>query len=66
MSSIQKALNKAQETPRTKEIRERNEAAKRSGMEIMAKARHERRHEGKKGTTLQERHEWMNRMSKDN
>lgn len=53
------------ESPRSKEIRENNEATKRAGLAIVAKARHERRHKGGKRTTLEERKKWMDIMSKD-
>jgi len=53
-------------SPRMKEIRENNENARKSGLAIMAKDRHERRHNGKKGTSAHERQEWVKLMSKDN
>jgi hypothetical protein len=54
-----------EESPRTKQIRENNERSRNEGLKIVAKGRHARRHEGKKGTTLKERSEWIKKMSKD-
>lgn len=63
---IKSRMSHKMESPRAREIRERNEKSRASGNLIKAKARHERRHGGKKGTSLAERSEWMARMSKDN
>ncbi len=59
-----KALKKA-ESPRDIQIRENNEKAASWGIKHKALERHKRRHEGKPGTSREERSKWMNSMSKD-
>lgn len=53
------------ETPREKEIREHNEMAHNWGVKLLAKDRHERRHNNGSRTTLEERSEFVKIMSQD-
>lgn len=50
------------ETPRGKQIRDNNARYAMQGNAIKAKDRHERRHGGKKGTSLNQRKEFINSM----
>jgi len=59
------AIKMSRPKSRLEEVRERNEMARRDGLAIVARGRHDRRHNGAKGTTKKEREDWMNLMSKD-
>lgn len=60
-----KLLDKKNESPRSKEIREINSRSSSEGTAMKVIARHERRHNRGHRTSLSERKEWMGQMSKD-
>lgn len=60
-----KALDVVKDSARAREIKEKNESSRKSGLAITAKERHARRHEGKKGTSLSEFRAHARQMSKE-
>ena len=50
---------------RTAEIKETNEKSHMWGNALKSKGRHDRRHNGAKGTSLAERRSWMSEAGKD-
>ena len=65
MTAKDHALDKAKESPRSKQIRETNERVSRENSQMVAKGRHERKHGKGHKTSLAERQEFIRQMSKD-